>query len=106
MYSLFENSFKKLYLISRIRYELKKKTKESTREIICELKNEIRGLSIYDMKNNYITTYVIKENTFKVFNPLWIKINNFSKIRNSIIHNDCNITKSVDKHTRKKNLLF
>ncbi len=98
MFGLFENYFKNLILISRSRNQCKSiLDKKLRKEKIKELKTIINNTQLHKLKTEFICENKKDNLNFNLFDNFWTELSKLKELRNSIIHNDSDVTKDVEK---------
>ena len=102
MFGLFENYFKNFILISKSRKLCKGILDNKLRkDKIIELKKIINNTSLHTLKTEFICENVDYKISFSLFDTFWLEFSKLQELRNSIIHNDSDVSKEVGKHWSK-----
>lgn len=98
MFGLFENYFKNLVLISHSRNQCKNiLDKKLRKEKIKELKTLINNTQLHKLKTEFLCENKKDNFNFNLFDNFWTELSKLRELRNSIIHNDSDVTKDVEK---------
>jgi hypothetical protein len=98
MFGLFENYFKNLILISSSRNHCKSILDKNLRkEKIIKLKTIINNSQLHKLKTEFICENRRDNSNFNLFDNFWFELSKLKELRNSIIHNDSDVKKDVEK---------
>ncbi len=99
MFGLFETSFKLLVYDSFYRIKCNGIVDAEERKLkIIEIKTNLHKKPLQNIKEEFVCLHKNKNSNNVLFDSLWLEISKFKELRNSIIHNDCDVTKNIEPH--------